>query len=113
MKKNHEGFHGVKGRSGRRPISREQAYYTKLDGVLPEVVDYLISILRDAAANMKDKEKTKNGLQAAKILNDKAPQRISGGETPITIVEMSESKYASIIGREASRITESGKEEAN
>jgi len=72
---------GKKGRSGRKPAHREQAYFTKLDAVLPEVIDFLIATVRKGAKSEIQYERDM-AIKAANILNSKAPDRIkhSGDE---------------------------------
>jgi hypothetical protein len=73
---------GVKGKSGRKARHVEMNYFKKLDAMLPEVLDFLIKIVRDGAKNMEDKQKMDFALKASKIMNDKAPQRVQGsGDT--------------------------------
>jgi gluconate kinase len=96
------GNPGNKG-GGRHKVKLEFEYFKKLDKALPEVLDFLVDLVNDAkkecGKQMKDKDKIEWGLKAAKIMNDKAPQRIQGvGDNGAIIVDSSEAeKYKDIV----------------
>jgi hypothetical protein len=96
------GTKGNKG-GGRHKVKYEMQYFQKLDKSLPEVLDFLIKLVKraDVESNKenKDKDTIEWGLKAAKIMNDKAPQRIQGvGDNGAIIVDSSEAeKYKDIV----------------
>ena len=90
-------WHGKKGKSGRKPAHIEKKFWKRFDRNLPEVVSYLMKIIREADSkreeledlilthpfHVKDVEEEKRewsklGIKAATTLLSKAPQRIEG-----------------------------------
>jgi len=70
---------GKKGRSGRKGLGEELAYFKKLDKSLPEIVDGLMEIFREGVKS-EDRWKREMAIKAASILNSKAPQRVANAD---------------------------------
>lgn len=88
-------FHGKKGRSGRLSRKKEMEFWDHLDRNIPEVINYVLRVIRKAereANALEDdfadpklrkmfsediREWHKIGLKAADILLGKAPQRVA------------------------------------
>lgn len=65
---------------GRKPAAFENSIYRELDKFIPEAVAYCAELIRKAVADPKNREAARLGLDAAKILISKMPERQVGGD---------------------------------
>ena len=65
---------------GRKPAAFDNSLYAKIDAVIPEAIDYCISVINHAKTDPASKEWAKLAIDASKVLISKMPERVGGDE---------------------------------